>query len=167
MSLPITWVTTSFSEVAEINPRSFSREPNDDDLVSFVPMTLVKAESGKLDASQTRPWREVSKGFTRFEDGDVLFAKITPCMENGKYAIAEKLHNGLGTGSTEFHVFRSSRALLPRFLLYWLFQRQVRQAARMSMKGAAGQLRVPREFFIALQFQLPPRPEQDRIVAEI
>jgi type I restriction enzyme S subunit len=88
-------------------------------------------------------------------------------MENGKYALAKGLHGGRGAGSTEFHVFRSSAAIDSKFLLFFLFQSELRCAARLSMRGAAGQLRVPPEFFSALEINLPPRSEQDRIVAEI
>ena len=164
---PENWARTQLAEVAFINPRSLDQTPADNELVSFVPMAAVQEESGNLDASTLKPWKDVSKGYTRFQENDVLFAKITPCMENGKYALAKGLHGGRAAGSTEFHVFRPSEALSPKFLLLFLFRSELRRAARLSMRGAAGQLRVPPEFFSELEINLPPRTEQDRIVAEI
>jgi type I restriction enzyme S subunit len=130
-------------------------------------MKAVEEESGRLDPSDTRRWATVKKGYTPFQDNDVLFAKITPCMENGKYAIARGLHGGRAAGSTEFHVFRPSCALDPHFLLYFLFSSEVRRAARLNMRGAAGQLRVPPLFFENLELPLPPIDQQREIVAEI
>lgn len=165
--LPSNWASARLTEVALINPKSLDQAPTENELVSFVPMAAVQEESGSLDASTLRPWRDVSKGYTRFQENDVLFAKITPCMENGKYALAKGLHGGRGAGSTEFHVFRPSEALDPKLLLFFLFQPHLRRAARLAMRGAAGQLRVPPEFFSTLEVNLPPRSEQSRIVAEI
>ncbi len=103
-SLPPGWAIAPLSDVAEINPRGLDRMPNDDDLVSFVPMAAVETMSGRLNARDLREWKAVKKGFTRFQEGDVLFAKITPCMENGKVALASGLHAGIGAGSTEFQI---------------------------------------------------------------
>ncbi len=165
--LPDQWIDVPLSEVTDINPPHPDRPIENDQLVSFVPMALVTEESGKLDASQLRLWREVNKGYTRFQEGDVLFAKITPCMENGKFALARGLNGGVGAGSTEFHVLRPLAGIRSRYLLNFLFQSDVRRAARMEMKGAAGQLRVPTSFLERLRFPVAPPEEQDRIVAEI
>jgi type I restriction enzyme S subunit len=154
-------------EVVEVNPRRFTNDIGDDSLVSFVPMKSVEEETGHLDAKQTRRWVEVKKGYTPFQDGDVLFAKITPCMENGKYALASNLHDGRAAGSTEFHVFRPKSELDSKYLLFFLFSPDVRREAKRNMRGAAGQLRVPPIFFETLQIPLPPLEEQKRVVAEI
>lgn len=154
-------------EVIELNPRKFSNPPTDDEPVSFVPMKAVEEESGHLDPSEVRPWSEVRKGYTPFEEGDVIFAKITPCMENGKYALAQGLIGGRAAGSTEFHVLRPKPSLDSKYLLYYLLRIELRQSARQSMRGAAGQLRVPPIFFESLSIPLPSLDEQHRIVAEI
>jgi len=167
LNQPGSWRKVRLTEVAELNPRRFNDSVTDDTLVSFVPMKAVEEESGRLDPSTAKPWSTVKKGYTPFQDGDVIFAKITPCMENGKYAVARGLHGGKAAGSTEFHVFRPSSELDPQFLLYFLFGPDVRRAARLNMRGAAGQLRVPPLFFEDLQFPLPPLDEQRKIVAEI
>ncbi|MGI8486193.1 MAG: restriction endonuclease subunit S, partial [Thermomicrobiales bacterium] len=125
------------------------------------------AESGRLDASIIRPWSEVKKGYTKFEEGDIVFAKITPSMENGKAALASGLEGGRGVGSTEYHVFRPGPDLNARYLLHFLLQISTRRAARAQMRGVAGQLRVPATFFSELEIPLPPLHEQKLIVAEI
>jgi type I restriction enzyme S subunit len=139
----------------------------EDDVISFVPMRSVEEETGRIDCSEARPWRDVKKGYTPFEDGDVIFAKITPCMENGKYALATGLIGGRAAGSTEFHVFRPVPDLDSKYLLFFLFSPAVRRSAKLVMRGAAGQLRVPPSFFTDLEIPLPPLGEQRQIVAEI
>lgn len=165
--LPPGWAHAIVGEVAELNPRDLTFPPDDNDLVSFIPMASVEPGSGRIGRSEARRWKDVRKGYTRFQDGDLVFAKITPCMENGKFALADGLLQGRGAGSTEFHVLRASAVVEPRFLLYYLLQESVRRRARLHMRGAAGQLRVPAEFLESLEIPLPPRSEQRRIVAEI
>ena len=130
-------------------------------------MAAVEAGTGLMDASQVRRYSEVRKGYTRFSEGDVLFAKITPCMENGKIAIAKGLTNASGCGSTEFHVVRAPDALSNEYLAYFLLREEFRKEAQRNMAGTAGQLRVPPGFLSDAIFPLPPLPEQRRIVAEI
>ena len=139
----------------------------DDQPVSFIPMAAVEARTGKVDISRVRPYGEVRKGYTPFSEGDVLFAKITPCMENGKVAVARGLTNGSGCGSTEFHVLRPPRCMSGDFFHYYLLQDEFRREAQRHMAGTAGQLRVPAVWLTEAQIPLPPIPEQRRIVAEI
>jgi len=164
---PRGWTSTALGEIAYVNPRWTEHEPADSALVSFIPMAAVEAGSGRLDPVASRIWREVKKGYTKFQEGDVLFAKITPCMENGKVALAVGLLDGRGAGSTEFHVLRAIDEVASKFILYFLLQEKLRHDARLKMRGAAGQLRVPPEFLEALSLPLPPAREQQRIVAEI
>lgn len=166
-NLPTGWKRVRLPEVAELNPRQFTEPVEDDTLVSFIPMKAVEEESGRLVTTATKPWSEVKKGYTPFQEGDVIFAKITPCMENGKYAVARGLFGRRAAGSTEFHVFRPSHELDSQFLLYFLLNPGVRRTAKMNMRGAAGQLRVPTLFFEELEIAFPPFSEQRRIVAEI
>lgn len=131
-------------------------------------MSAVEEESGRLDASQTRTWSEVRRGYTRFQENDVLLAKITPCMENGKFAIARKLHGGVGAGSTEFHVLRANPVrLIPEWLLHFMLQQSIRQAARAVMAGAVGQQRVPSHYLNELVVPVAPLAEQRSIVSTI
>ncbi len=165
--LLLAWTEARLSEVVEINPPKPENPPDDDTPVSFVPMAAVQVMAGGMDASETRPWRDVRKGYKRFQDGDVLFAKITPCMENGKLAVAKGLHNGVGAGSTEFHVLRPSAAIRPDLLAYYLLRADFRASARAKMKGTAGQLRVPQQFLEAQTLPVPPLRDQERIVETI
>ena len=165
--LPQRWAPSTLDETCKVNPRSFTETVEDDCEVSFVPMAAVEAGTGRLDASRTRLYRDVRKGYTRFSEGDVLFAKITPSMENGKVAIANDLINTSGCGSTEFHVLRPEKGVLNNFLLFFLLQASFRAEAQRNMAGTAGQLRVPAGFLEDAIFTLPPLAEQRRIVAEI
>ena len=101
---------------------------------------------------------EVEKGYTYFQEGDVLFAKITPCMENGKCAIAKRLVNGIGFGSTEFHVIRPKESVTSEWIYYYLRQETTRKKAKRSMTGSAGQKRVPSLFLQDVEIPLPPLP---------
>ena len=165
--LPQGWVWATLGESCLLNPRFFVGHVDDDWLISFVQMAAVEARSGQIDVSQVRPYGEVRKGYTRFSEGDVLFAKITPCMENGKIAIAKGLTNGSGCGSTEFHVLRPVKDLSQGFLMYFLLQDEFRREAQRHMAGTAGQLRVPAAWLTEAPIPLPPFPEQHRIVVEI
>ncbi|PJM97020.1 restriction endonuclease subunit S [Streptomyces sp. CB01373] len=166
--LPAGWARATISELCEVNPRGFDEEPEDDDFISQVPMAAVEAESGRMDASaQVRYGDFKKKSLTRFQENDVLFAKITPCMENGKIAEAQGLVGGRALGSTEFHVLRSRGAVLPEYLARYLLQRTVRITAEQHMSGAVGQRRVPRPYLESLEIPVPPIAEQLRIVAEI
>lgn len=163
--LPSGWVLTTLSDVANFNPK---HDPSRiDELVSFVPMPAVSAESGVIDAATDRPLADVWKGFTHFAEHDVLFAKITPCMENGKIAVAKGLTNGLGCGSTEFHVLRSNGAILPDYLWRFLRQSSFRKDAEGAMTGAVGQRRVPTDYLKSAEIPTPPLAEQRRIVEKL
>ncbi|MFD0059648.1 restriction endonuclease subunit S [Streptomyces sp. NPDC056690] len=166
--LPEGWVRARIGDLCEVNPRAFDEEPDDDDLISQVPMAFVEAESGRMDAStQVRFGDFKKKSLTRFQEDDVLFAKITPCMENGKIAKAQGLVGGRALGSTEFHVLRSAGGVLPEYLMHYLLQRNVRRVAEQHMSGAVGQRRVPRPYLADLEIPVPPLPEQRRIVAKL
>jgi type I restriction enzyme, S subunit len=165
--LPVGWVSAAISDVATVNPPPGKPLPDETE-VSFIPMAAVEAESGSIDTSIVRPFGELRrKSFRTFEEGDVLFAKITPCMENGKAAVARNLKLQRGFGSTEFHVLRPHRGINPDFLLRFLLQKQFRDTAARNMKGTAGQLRVPTSYLAESQVPIPPTAEQERIVASI
>ncbi len=164
--LPRGWIARPLSELSEINPRHPSTvEPST--LVSFVPMPCLSESSPDIGPTEDRPLGDVRTGYTHFADGDVLFAKITPCMENGKGAVARGLTNGMGCGTTELHVIRPTGALDPDYLYRFLHQQQVRRDAAEIFTGSAGQLRVPVSFIKELPFPLPPLTEQRRIVAAL
>ena len=159
------WPTKPLADVCEINPRlPRNHGLTEDQLVAFVPMAAVDEVSGKIAQEQSRPFSEVRKGYTHFRDGDVLFAKITPCMENGKAAIANELIGGYGFGSTEFHVMRPGPEVMAEWVFYFVRQRSFRQTAKQNFTGTAGQQRVPTTFMSSATIPVPPLPEQRRIV---
>jgi len=164
--LPEGWVWMRVGEITEINPRLVHELPSGQE-ISFLPMRCVAEMSGKLDLSIIKAYEEVRKGFTNFQDGDVIFAKITPCMENGKVAIVNKLKNGIGFGSTEFHVIRPRAQMPSSLFFFFLIQEDLRKDAKRHMTGTAGQLRVPATYLSDVLIPLPPLPEQHRIVEEI
>lgn len=163
--IPSTWQRIRLGKICEINPRL----PPDvvveeDTAVSFVPLSSVNEISGEITSPEERSYLDVRKGFTSFVDNDVLFAKITPSMENGKAAIARHLRNGVGFGSTEFHVIRCSDQILPEFMFYFIRQPTFRDWAKSSFIGSVGQQRVPHAFLARIPFLLPTVPEQQRII---
>ncbi len=166
-TIPTNWVMSPLCEVAEINPRLDKSAFADEAEVSFVPMPAVEAETGKIDVSQIRTLGEVKKGYTPFKKGDVLFAKITPCMENGKMAMVPNLHNNIGFGSTEFHVLRHHQGIAASFLYYFVSSKSFRCDAEHNMTGAVGQKRVPTTYLEKCNIPLPPSNEQQRIVAKL
>lgn len=161
--LPAGWRWVRLGEVCEINPRRNDITRPDIEPTSFVPMEAVDAEKGIICEVRERPFADVKKGYTYFEDGDVLFAKITPCMQNGKHAIARNLIEGFGFASTEFHVIRPAKGILAEWIHYFVRQPAVLQDATNHFTGAVGQQRVPDDFLKSLEIPLPPLSEQQRI----
>lgn len=145
-------------ECCIINPKKSSdnRLSNNDLMVSFVSMSDV-SENGQVVTRHHKQYKSVKSGFTYFAENDVLFAKITPCMENGKGGIAKGLINGIGFGSTEFHVLRPISGVTNSYWLYELTSfPQFRKAAEVNMTGSAGQRRVPASFLANYRVSLPP-----------
>lgn len=163
--IPKKWHTGSIATIAFINPPKI-RGLSKDTIVSFVPMESVSTE-GQLEHRLSKKYIEVRKGFTSFIENDVLFAKITPCMENGKGAFAKRLINGVGLGSTEFHVLRAKNGNNPEFLYYLSTDRNLRQRAEGKMTGTAGQQRVPKKFFFEYRINIPENDEQKRIATRL
>ncbi|MDZ4146075.1 MAG: restriction endonuclease subunit S [Burkholderiales bacterium] len=155
------------SEAVAVNPKIDRTQLADDTSVSFVPMAAVGAADGSIDASTVRPYAEVKKGYTHFRENDVLFAKVTPCMENGKMAVARKLMNGMGFGSTEFHVLRPREGVDPHYVYHFVSSQTFRKEAARHMTGAVGLRRVPSAFLESAEIPLPPLDVQRVIVAEL
>lgn len=150
-------------EVTEVNPKKAEIKELDKELmVSFVPMDRV-GEKGQFNPEVSKPISEVYSGFTYFRDNDVLFAKITPCMENGKGAIAVNLSNGIGFGSTEFHVLRPMKQNSNPYWIYHLTTLiEFRRLAERKMTGSAGQKRVPTDFLSNIKVVVPPIELQNK-----
>lgn len=160
------WGLKRLSDCCTINPKKGEdKRLHKDLMVSFVPMPAV-SEKGEIDASETKSYDEVKTGFTYFAEQDVLFAKITPCMENGKGAVAKGLCNGIGFGSTEFHVLRPIEGVSNSYWLYVVTAfKQFRMDAASNMTGSAGQRRVPASFLDAYKISVPPIELQKQFAA--
>ena len=165
--LPSGWALTRLSEICEINPRVDKSAFEPDTVVSFVAMPAVEAETGKIDVSETRTFFQVKQGYTPFKKNDVLFAKITPCMENGKMAIVPEMVGEYGFGSTEFHVLRPAQGVDPKYIYLAVSNQGFRYHAEHNMTGAVGQKRVPASVLEEHELGLPPSNEQRRIVEKI
>lgn len=153
----------SIAEIAIIDPEK--REINDIDdsvEVSFVPMSNI-TEQGELDLSDVKNLGDVRKSYTYFKEGDVLFAKITPCMENGKGCLAINLVNKIGFGSSEFYVLRPREGIDGLWLYYLTKAHKLRTQAENSMTGSSGHRRVPKYFFDKYKVYVPDIDIQKRI----
>lgn len=167
--LPAGWVVATIDDIATVNPPKpdYSRlEP--DAAIGFVPMSAVDAKSGRIAEVKERALSEVrDKSYRIFVSRDILFAKITPCMENGKSAIVPDLPNDIGFGSTEFHVLRPAGEVDPTYLWRFIRQDSYRKDAEAHMTGSVGQMRVPVDFIRSSNVPLPPVSEQRRIVQRL
>ncbi|BAQ68702.1 type-1 restriction enzyme StySJI specificity protein HsdS [Rhodovulum sulfidophilum] len=165
--LPKGWEHATLADVCQINPRVDKKTFEPDDIVAFVPMPAVEAETGRIDVSETRTFNEVKQGYTPFMKGDVLFAKITPCMENGKMAIVPEMVSKHGFGSTEFHVLRPLDGIASEYIYHAVSNLGFRYHAEHNMTGAVGQKRVPAPVLEDHSIGVPPTNEQRRIVERI
>lgn len=148
-----------FQDCVFINPLTSFDGYELDTSVTFVPMEKVSAEYGEADLSLCKVVEE-AKGYTRFRDNDLIWAKITPCMENGKSAVVDNLKEGIGCGSTEFHVFRALEGINIHYIHALLRLKSLRKHAALHFTGSAGQQRVSSEFFKELSIPKPPIEKQ-------
>lgn len=162
--MPGGWKRSRIRNVAALSPNCSQTRPTLDEPCTVVPMELLTTD-GVIDVSNQQPLEDISTGLPLFEKGDVLFAKITPCMENGKGAFVRQLPTRYAFGSTEFHVLRAGNKVDGQFLYYATFNPVYRAYAAENMVGAAGQKRVSSRFLKDTRLFLPPLPEQQRIAA--
>ncbi|WP_406812153.1 N-6 DNA methylase [Histophilus somni] len=156
-------------DLCKTNPsKNILRDLPDDLIVSFVEMASV-SNDGYIQQKINRPLGELRKSsYTYFQENDIIIAKITPCMENGKCALATELSNHIGMGSSEFHVIRSqSPTLNNAFLFHFLNRNEIRQSAEQHMTGASGHRRVPIGFYESLPVPVPSIEKQTEILAQI
>lgn len=161
---PLHWNEKRLRFATRLNPsRSEIRLPGES-LVSFIPMEAV-GELGGLSLDSERLLDDVGSGYTYFVNDDVVIAKITPCFENGKGALAADLVNGVAFGTTELHVVRSNSELHPKFLFYISISDHFRRNGESEMYGAGGQKRIPDTFIKDFRALIPPPNEQSQIVS--
>lgn len=161
--IPEKWKWAKLSDVAIFNPKV---APDDELEATFLPMAAVSAGyENKIDTTEIQSWRKIKSGYSKFADGDIIMAKITPCFQNLKSAICKNLCNGIGAGSTEFHVIRPNSLLNPTYLLIFLKSPYLLTYGIENFKGTAGQQRIGTNDLKKCLIPLPPLEEQKRIVA--
>ena len=158
--IPNTWEWVRIKDVFHINPKNDAPDNVD---AAFIPMEKIDASYLSSFTYSTKKWGEIKKGFTHFADGDVAFAKITPCFQNRKSMILRNLPNGIGAGTTELKVLRSYGAtIIDEYLLFFLESSYFVDEA--TFKGTANQQRIISGYLENKLFPLPPFQEQQRIV---
>ena len=163
-NLPDSWVWVRLGDIVEINPNKIKINIDENELVDFIPMKNVSENSPEIIENNFEKFKNLQKGYSQFIENDILFAKITPCMENGKTAIVSNLKEKIGYGSTEFHVLRCTKIISNKLLYNFLKQQRFREDAKYNMTGSVGFRRVPTEFMRSYPFPLPPLEEQQEIV---
>ena len=123
--------------------------------VSFIPLSAVNEVTGKIRDVIIKPYNDVCKGYTFFKEGDILFAKVTPSMENGNCVIAQKVKNKIGFASTELNTIRCKDDYYNKFFWFLLRSEYLKNKAKKTMKGTGGLLRVPSSFFMELLIKVP------------
>ena len=154
------------SDLAFINPKTDMSMLSDTDNMSFIPMEDISDDYGEWVGKRVGGKSNI-KGYTKFQDGDIIWARITPCMQNGKSALLTNLVNGKGYGSTEFHVIRiKSNDVLPQYIHTLLRHFDVLSDAKKYFTGSAGQQRVPTSYLENLLMPVPPLEVQKQIADE-
>lgn len=154
------------SELAYINPKTDFSISSEDDEISFIPMEDISDDYGEWIGKKTLKRSEI-KGYTKFQNGDIIWARITPCMQNGKSTLLQNLVNGKGCGSTEFHVIRiKSAEVLPQYIHTLLRHCDVLSDAKKYFTGSSGQQRVPASYLENLLIPIPILETQKQIANE-
>lgn len=161
--IPENWAWVKLEDLYEINPKV---EAADDTDAAFIPMERISAGFSDSFTFEVQKWSAASKNHTRFADGDVAFAKISPCFENRKSFIATGLPNGIGGGTTELIILRQ-KEMLPRFTYYVTLDQRFIHEGVASYKGTVGQQRVKSDVIKNYMVAVPPKEEQQRIIEKI
>ena len=163
--IPDTWMWARLKDVVEINPRN---SVDDETMVSFVEMKSLKDGFNNSFVYEKRDWKAVKSGFTHFQNGDVGFAKITPCFQNRKSAIFYELENGYGAGTTELHILRPHKnTMLADYLLWFVKSPYLIEYGKQKFSGTAGQQRFGTDEVKNTLIPIPPQAEQERICIKI
>ena len=159
-NLPDSWCLTDIKSIFTINPKN---KVADDVIAGFVPMINIADGYSNEFIFESKLWGDIKKGFTHFADGDIVVAKISPCLENRKSVIVTSLPNGIGAGTTELFVFRS-QCVLPEYGLYFFKSDSFINNCAGTFNGVVGQQRVSKSIIENIKFPLSPISEQRRIV---
>ncbi len=161
--VPKGWKLIALEEIFILNPKN---EVDDETLAGFIPMALVDDGFCGSHSFEQELWKNIKKGFSHFQNGDIGIAKISPCFENMKSVIFNNLPNGLGAGTTELTILRGILIDVKFYLYLFKTSWYINQGTKY-FKGVVGQQRVNKAIFTTLEVPLPPLAEQRRIVAEI
>ena len=162
-NLPENWCLARVKDVFIINPRN---KAADEAVAGFIPMTLIDEGYSNTFSYEERTWGAIKTGFTHFANGDVAVAKISPCLENRKSIVLRDLPNGIGAGTTELHVFRST-AVLPEYALFFFKSEYFISKCIGTFNGVVGQQRVGKNIIEEIHIPIPPKNEQEKIVSKI
>lgn len=162
--LPENWCWVKLNKLYHVNPKNIVEDDSVD--AAFIPMANIEPNFIGKYKFEVDSWNKVRKGHTQFADGDVTFAKISPCFENGKAFIAENLPNGIGAGTTELIVLRN-RKIVPKYTFYLISTEKFVNGGRRTYSGVVGQQRISMDYVNQFPIPLPPLPEQKRIVHRI
>lgn len=162
-NLPDSWYLTDIKSIFTINPKN---KVADDVIAGFVPMTNIADGYSNEFRCESKLWGDIKKGFTHFAEGDIVVAKISPCLENRKSVIVTSLPNGIGAGTTELFVFRS-QCVLAEYGLYFFKSDLFINHCVGTFNGVVGQQRISKSIIESIKFPLPPISEQKRIVDAI
>ena len=162
-NIPDSWTICHIKNVFQINPKTKANDGMD---AGFVPMSNIQDSFRNSISSEPRAWGDIKKGYTHFENGDIVVAKISPCLENRKSAVIVGLPNGIGAGTTELNVFRSDY-VLPLYGLFFFKSDYFISQCVGSFNGVVGQQRVSTKIIENIKFPLPPLKEQERIFNKV
>ncbi len=163
----VEYPNVKLQDYAFVNPKTELKFNKESEEMSFIPMECISDIYGEVIELRDGQ-KNQSKGYTKFQDNDLIWARITPCMQNGKSTVVKNLKNGIGYGSTEFHVLRIKKAKLSIDYLYLLLRTNVvREDAVNHFTGSAGQQRVPKQYLENLSIPLPPLTIQNEIVLHV
>ncbi|GGC66825.1 restriction endonuclease subunit S [Marinobacter halophilus] len=162
---PANWARCSLADIVVLNPKN---DASAEQAAGFVPMALAPTDYHGTLLHEEKLWGEIKKSYTNFADGDVIFAKVTPCFENGKAAIVRDMPSGIGAGSSEFYVLRpASKEISPSLLFAIIKTKSFMQQGAENMTGAVGLRRVPRAFVESFPIALPSAAEQKAIADKL
>lgn len=163
--IPDSWCWARIKNIVEVNPRNYIADDID---VSFVEMKSIHDGFQNCFSFETRKWNTVKSGFTHFQNGDVGFAKITPCFQNRKSVVFSLLQNGYGAGTTELHILRTyPNTITPEYLLWFVKTPFLIEYGEQRFSGTAGQQRFGTNEVKNTFISVPPQQEQDRICNKI
>ena len=161
--MPSIWAVCKVKDAFMINPKT---RVDDDMEAGFVPMSNIQDSFKNNFTFEPRIWGNIKKGYTHFENGDIVVAKISPCLENRKSAVMVGLPNGIGAGTTELNVFRS-RYVHPLYGLFFFKSDYFISQCIGTFNGVVGQQRVSTKTIENIAFPIPPRSEQERIINKV